>query len=142
MAAKLFGLSVKALVCDEQGRCLLIRRSADSYFWPGLWDLPGGKVDPGETFDAALKREAREETGLDIELERYFGGIEWDLLHIRIVFVVMVASVCGGELKMSSEHDDWRWIKTDELTGIPLVEPLAKVILAASLDSSLARLGS
>ena len=134
MAAKPFALSVKALVRDAPGRCLLIQRSAGSSFWPGLWDLPGGKVDPGETFDVALIREAREETGFEIELQRYLGGIEWELPHVRLVFVVMLALIHAGTVHVSDEHDAWRWVETRELSKFAIVEPLARVLSAANLD--------
>ena len=70
MSAKPFALAVKALVADKQGRLLAIRRSAASSQFGGNWDLPGGKVDPGESFDVALVREVAEETGLNYRSDR------------------------------------------------------------------------
>ena len=126
--SKPFGLSVKAVVRDAQGRCLVIRRSRESTFWPGMWDLPGGKVDPGETFDRALVREAREEAGLDVQLVCYVGGIEWPLPHIRIVFIVMEARISGGEFKLSDEHEESKWVSVEELKRLELCDPIARVI--------------
>ena len=62
MSQKPFVVSVRALVVDDEGRCLIIRRSDDSRWNPGKWDLPGGKPDPGEQIGEALLREAREES--------------------------------------------------------------------------------
>ena len=53
MARVPFALSVKILVRDDEGRCLLLRRSPSSKNNGGKWDLPGGKVDAGETFEEA-----------------------------------------------------------------------------------------
>ncbi len=56
-------------VLVRDSRVLLLRRRADSDIWPGLWDLPGGAVDKEDrTLEAALIREFREETGLDVRV--------------------------------------------------------------------------
>ena len=125
---KPFGLSVKAVVRDSEGRCLVVRRSKSSKFWPGMWELPGGKVDAGEAFDDALRREIREESGLDVQLLRYLGGIEWPLPHINVVFIVMEAVVSGGEFNLSGEHEEAKWLALEEFKRAELCEPFAKVI--------------
>ena len=56
MLGKPLKLSVKIVVRDDAGRCLLLRRSLSSKGNPGKWDFPGGKIDPGESFDEALVR--------------------------------------------------------------------------------------
>lgn len=123
-----FGLSPKALIRDESGRILLIRRSADSRWWPNLWELPGGKPDPGETFAQTLIREVREETGLEIEMTHLVGAAEHDLPHIRLVFLVMEARIVGGTLKLSEEHGEHRWATDEELAGLELMGPIAAAI--------------
>ncbi|HUV04755.1 MAG TPA: NUDIX domain-containing protein [Armatimonadota bacterium] len=51
---KPFSFSLNAIIKDDAGRCLLIKRSMNSRGNPGKWDFPGGKLDPGETFDRGL----------------------------------------------------------------------------------------
>ena len=75
---KPFALSVKALIYDREGRILLLRRSQSSHANVGKWDLPGGKVDPGEQFDQAVIREVMEETGLKVSLQHVTGTAESD----------------------------------------------------------------
>src|SRR5438128_474949 len=58
---------------DTQGRLLLVRRAHDP--GKGLWSLPGGRVDPGETDADALAREMFEETGLNVEAGRLVGSV-------------------------------------------------------------------
>jgi 8-oxo-dGTP diphosphatase len=129
-----FGLSVKVLVCDSAGRMLAIQRSRESRFWASKWDLPGGKVDAGEFFDQAMIREAREETNLEIRLDRFIGAIDWDLPHIRLVFLVMRASIVGGELRLSDEHDAYQWLEPGELHKVEWVDPIARVFAQAKLS--------
>jgi 8-oxo-dGTP pyrophosphatase MutT (NUDIX family) len=67
VAEQLFQVGIKALVQNSQGQILLLGLSK----WKGLpayWDLPGGRMDPGETFLGTLKRELQEEIGCDLDL--------------------------------------------------------------------------
>jgi len=66
MAEQLFQIGIKGLIRNEQGKILLLKIPA----WggsPGYWDLPGGRMDPGETFVQTLKRELKEEIGVDYD---------------------------------------------------------------------------
>ena len=130
MSDKPFGLAVKALVHDDQDRYLLIRRSADSKHWPGAWDLPGGKVDPGEDFDVAMLREVLEETGLHIQLEGIAGAVQLDLPHITVAALVMTASVRSGNIQLSAEHGSHEWIPRKALAGCDFCNALTDLVTA------------
>ena len=133
MAICPFGLSVKVLVYDNLGRALAIQRSRQSSYWAGKWDLPGGKIDEGETFDHAMLRETREETSLNVRLERFVGAADWDLPHIRLVFLIMSATILGGEFKLSEEHEDYRWLEQGTFHTLDWVDPIALVLRDAKL---------
>jgi len=62
-----------AVIKDGQGRLLLIRRRNEP--GAGLWSLPGGRIEPGETGDQAVAREVREETGLSVTVGRLLGVV-------------------------------------------------------------------
>jgi 8-oxo-dGTP diphosphatase len=115
MAGKPFLLSVKALIHDGYGRYLVIRRSQISKNNAGRWDFPGGKIDAGESFDAALVREVAEETGLSVTLEKVLGACESDLPDRKVAYLFMRARVDSGEVQLSEEHDAVAWMTPDEL---------------------------
>ena len=110
MAGKPFALSVKVLICDAEGRCLLLKRSMASKNNKGKWDLPGGKVDAGEAFDEALRREVAEETGLEVSLERVLGAAESDAPERRVAYLILEARVASGRVRLSEEHTEFVWV--------------------------------
>lgn len=110
-----FSLSLKVLLIDENGRCLLLRRSASSKNHGGKWELPGGKVDEGENFDTALQREVFEETGLSLRLVRPFETACSRLPDRQVVYLVMLADADPGEVRLSSEHDAAKWVEPGKL---------------------------
>lgn len=112
---KPLGLSVKAVVMDGEGRCLLVRRSGVNRSYVGQWEWPGGKTDPGEDFAEALRREVREETGLEVELGRLVGATEFEMPKVRVVVLCLEARVTGGALALSEEHDAAEWVPLRDL---------------------------
>ncbi len=110
MIELVFGLAVRALITDEDGKILIIKRSTSSKTNPGKWELPGGKVDQGEPFDQALIREVFEETNLRITLGHVVGISEQNLTLIRAVHIILSGKVVEGELGLSSEHDGYAWV--------------------------------
>jgi 8-oxo-dGTP diphosphatase len=119
-ATKSFTLSVKVIVTDKNGRCLLLRRSASSKNNAGMWDFPGGKVDAGEKFDEALVREVEEETGLKIALEKVAGAAQSQLLDRIVVYLVMQGRGLSGLVTLSSEHDQFAWVPRSELASVDM----------------------
>ncbi len=106
-------LSVKTILLNKKGEFLLLRRSTTSENNAGRWELPGGKVDPNEDFTVALARELQEETGLDMELVRPLETAKSDLPGRQVVYLVMLARTMLRKPKLSSEHDDFKWVSPD-----------------------------
>lgn len=115
-------MSVKMVIRDENGRCLLLKRSASSKGNPGKWDLPGGKVDAGENFEEALIREVAEETGLRISVGRVAGTAESELEMTRVIYLIMEGRVESGEVSLSDEHDDYLWVDKQDLPKMDLCD--------------------
>ncbi len=112
-----------ALVVDNDGSILMQRRS-DS----GNWSFPGGVMEIGETLEQCVIRETKEETGLDIELTRLL-GIYTDPAHViayedgevRQEFnITYYGKVVGGQIEVSSESTEVRFVHPDELPEIPV----------------------
>ena len=116
-AEKPFGLAVKALVSDERGAILALRRSAASRQFPLAWDLPGGNVEPGEAFDTALLREIREETGLHVELTGLAGSMEYEAPTARLAVLVLKARCTRDAIRLSPEHDRYVWLSPTRLAS-------------------------
>lgn len=122
MAGKPFALSAKVMVRDKRGRCLLLKRALSSKGNPGKWDLPGGKVDPGESFDQGLFREVAEETGLDVSIQRVLGVAESESPTRRVIYLIFEGRQESGQVQLSSEHDEYVWVNRQELPKMELAE--------------------
>jgi len=137
MNEKPFRLALKALIRNSEGQCLLLRRSAKNKGFIGCWEWPGGKADPGEAFDEALRREVREETGLEIELLHTIGAFDFEMASARIVTLCMEAKPIGGTLRLSEEHDEYAWVPLEEVLSRDLVPNLkgTAAAYAASIEN-------
>jgi 8-oxo-dGTP diphosphatase len=120
---------VKALLLDPAGRTLLIRRSPASRHFAGAWEWPGGKVDPGEDFAAAVRREALEETGLDVEVTGFAGAVGFEMPKAHVVMLFMEARLAGGTLALSGEHDAAEWAPLGGLAGFALADQVRAFML-------------
>jgi ADP-ribose pyrophosphatase YjhB (NUDIX family) len=104
----------EAVCFDESGRVLLGRRASDP--GAGLWDLPGGFLHEEEHPLAALRREIREETGLEIEPLRFLGF--WlEPYDGRIVLCLSWAARAIGEARAGDDLSALQWFERDELPG-------------------------
>jgi 8-oxo-dGTP diphosphatase len=103
----------------REGRVLACRRTAPPEV-AGRWELPGGKVEDGETPDAALRREVGEELGCDIAVTAWLD--EESPIGERYVLRVAVADLVAGE-PVPTEHDAVRWLAAGELHDVDWLEP-------------------
>ncbi|MCL1902208.1 MAG: NUDIX domain-containing protein [Alphaproteobacteria bacterium] len=113
-------VAVKAII-QKDGKVLALKRSTRVGVVPGTWDIPGGRIDFGETPIDAIAREIMEETGLSVKI-----GTPWstwtfmiDNSDVQVVGVTMLAEYIGGEIKLSDEHLEYRWIDPSEFEHLP-----------------------
>jgi 8-oxo-dGTP pyrophosphatase MutT (NUDIX family) len=124
-------VGVGVVIVDAQGRILLERRSDN-----GMWGLPGGKMEPGESLCQTALREVKEETGLEVRLTNLVGVYsepagriitypEGDVCHL--VDIIIKAEIVSGELTLSSESLELNWFLPDALPAAivpPAVQPI------------------
>lgn len=112
-------LTVDAIIVDG-GKIVLVQRLNNPY--KDYWALPGGFVDYGEKVEHAAIREAKEETGLDIELNNIVGVYSDANRDPRghTVSVVYMASIVGGQLKSDSDAKDVQYFEISELNNMDL----------------------
>lgn len=120
-------VSVAAVITDDQGRALLIQRRDN-----GHWEPPGGVLELGETIEDGLRREVREETGLDIE-PGPLTGVYKNMVR-GVVALVFRCKIIGGSLGSSEEATAFQWADTNEVTHLASDAYAIRVIdaLAAS----------
>lgn len=123
-------LVVVVFLVERDGQLLLLRRRADKDHAPGQWEPGSGRVEPGETPVVAVQREAREETGLEVEVLgpvdtfHYYRGTARE----ETIGIAFHCRPIGGELRLSPEHDAAEWVPLDAAAARRLGEPLRRCV--------------
>jgi len=123
--------AASVVVVGDDGRVLLQRRTDN-----GMWALPGGKMDLGESLADCGIRETREETGLDIEIIGIVGTytnpghvFAYDDGEVRQEFsICLLGRPVGGELRTSDESYEVAWLTPEETDALPMVPSIRKRI--------------
>lgn len=119
----------------HNGKLLIAKRTDERVFWPGLWELPGGRVEPGESDEEAVVREFQEETSLDVTVvKRYHefhykyndkDAVENDFILKSDSFHVVIDP---------KEHTEFRWVSRDELDKFK-ISPDMKISIEKSFKA-------
>ena len=124
-------LGVGALIFDGD-RILMAQRGRQPLM--GLWSLPGGLVETGESLDNAIRREVREETGLEVRplgVLKIFERIMRDADGAPEYHYVLIDYICratGGTLCAGDDAADARWVAAGELPSLPITEGLVEAL--------------
>jgi 8-oxo-dGTP diphosphatase len=106
-------------LCVEAGRVLLVRRALEPFL--GYWDIPGGFLEEGEHPLDGLRREIREETGLEVEPEEFLGiwmdRYGGDSTAEATLNLYWTARVVGGEAAPADDVSELRWFEAADLPG-------------------------
>ena len=128
MEPKLF-VAMKAFI-THNGKVLIVRESAKNPVGtnPNAYDIVGGRIEPGERFNECLRREIKEETGLDIELGRPFYVGEWRPIvkgePWQVVATFFKCQTNSDEVRLSQDHDDAKWIDPKDFRSYNLIPNL------------------
>jgi len=130
-------VTVGALIYDAQGRVLMVR----THKWSNLWGIPGGKTKFGETSEAALRREIKEETALDVTDIRF--ALVQDCIHSREFYrdehfvLLNYTCRCVGQpnVRLNEEALEFKWVDPQTARGMRLNEPTG-ILLDAVLEGA------
>jgi len=133
MAEQQFYVGIHGVIANR-GRILVLKRAPVMPYRPGSWDLPGGHLSLGESFEDCLLREIKEETGLDVAIDRLLG------LHSMVSEPYMQAfyscrlTVFQKVRLRPDEHVEHRWVTPDELASLELIPYLAAIMKRGMLS--------
>ena len=97
----------------------------DAYFatqrgygeFESMWEFPGGKIEPGESSEDALKREIQEELGIDITIDEFLCTTNYDYTSFHLTLHCYICSIEAGEIVLR-EHKSARWLRPAELGSV------------------------
>ena len=124
-------IEVVAAIIRKGGKVFATQRGYGA--WKDWWEFPGGKMEPGETPEAALVREIREELDAEINVEKFLHTVEWDYPEFHLTMHCYICSLKTGALHLN-EHEAARWLGADDIHSVrwlPADEGLLPLILKA-----------
>jgi len=117
-----------AVVWNEQGQILIDRRPQKGLLG-GLWEFPGGKIEPGETVEDCIRRELQEELAIEVEVGDRLITIDHTYTHFKVTLNVFHCRHIGGE-PQPIECDEVRWVDVAELEQFPFPKANGEIIEA------------
>jgi len=110
---------VTAAVIRQDGRVLIAQRPPNGLLG-GMWEFPGGKLQPGEDLASCLQREIIEELGLVVQVGGSLGVYHHAYTHFRVTLHAFACVLADGSQPQPHEHSAFRWVTPAELAGYPM----------------------
>jgi len=117
-----------AVIWNDQGQVLIDRRRQEGLLG-GLWEFPGGKVEPGETLESCIRREIQEELGIDIAVGDRLITVDHTYTHFRVTLNVHHCQHLSGK-PQPIECDEVRWVTLQEIDQFPFPKANVRIIEA------------
>lgn len=122
-------VSQKAIIVNTENQILLLQRPANDISRPGGWDFPGGTLQEMEDPVAGLRREVKEETGLDIITVRPIATLSFPLHdNCWTVLIVYTTSVTENTVTISDEHQHFSWMTKEEILALSMPKKYLDII--------------
>ena len=119
-------ISIYAILWNEKGEFLLLRRSQNSHSNPGKWDLPGGKLNHGELLEEAVEREVGGETEISIIPGNLAGYAIFELPDKKVIAIIYNGGYVIANIKLSNEHMEYAWKSLDIILEMDTLPPYFK----------------
>ena len=128
---KIQKICVTGFIYDNE-KVLVLKRSGKENFLSGYFEMPGGKIEFGESSEDALVRETKEETGLDIKIIKPYSTFSYtsDDGGRHTIDIQFIAKLIGDKksLKLDEGHDDFKWIGEKEVDNYLISDLMKKAI--------------
>ena len=108
-------IEVVAAIIYKDGEYFATQRGYGEF--EGMWEFPGGKIEPGESRESALKREIQEELGIDITINKFLCTTDYDYPSFHLTMHCYLCSVESREMELR-EHKSARWLTVELLDSI------------------------
>ena len=108
-------IEVVAAILHRDGAYFATQRGYGEF--EGMWEFPGGKIEPGENCEVALKREIMEELGVDIAIENLLCTTEYDYPSFHLTMHCYLCSIASGDIELR-EHKSALWLTSDRLDDV------------------------
>ena len=108
-------IEVVAAIIQREGAYFATQRGYGEF--EGMWEFPGGKIEPGESREVALKREIQEELGIDITIEKFLCTTDYDYPSFHLTMHCYLCSVESGMIELR-EHKSARWLTVESLDSV------------------------
>jgi 8-oxo-dGTP diphosphatase len=130
-------IQVAAAIIEAGGRYLIAKRKPGTHLG-GVWEFPGGKQEPGESLEACLRRELREELGIEITVPQPFKVIRHEYPDKTVELNFFRCSVAGGRPQPLG-CEELRWVPADELSSVDFPAADQAVIQALAPESEMGK---
>lgn len=108
-------IEVVAAIIQKENQYLATQRGYGDF--KGFWEFPGGKIEFGESHEVALKREIREELGINISIEKFICTTDYDYSSFHLTMHCYLCNIVSGEIELR-EHIAIRWLNPYELNDV------------------------
>ena len=126
-------VGVGALI-EKSDKVLIVQRSRSDRYNKCAWELPGGKIEFGESIIDALRREVKEEVNLEIDVLFPLTVSSRLRYNKHVIVIIFLCSYKSGWVKLSNEHSSFKWVNPEEILKIEKTSPFLDDAIHSYLD--------